>query len=76
MEPVENGIKVGDHEITLVSDRNPENLPWKSMNIDIVIEATGKFNHGDKADAHIKAFMRLNDKKNVNSYLMNLCHRN
>ncbi|RIL24279.1 type I glyceraldehyde-3-phosphate dehydrogenase [Staphylococcus gallinarum] len=55
VEPVENGIKVGDHEITLVSDRNPENLPWKSMNIDIVIEATGKFNHGDKADAHIKA---------------------
>ena len=34
---------------------NPENLPWKSLNIDIVIEATGKFNHGDKASAHLTA---------------------
>ena len=38
VEPTENGIKLGDHEIKLVSDRNPENLPWKSLNIDIVIE--------------------------------------
>ena len=49
VEPTENGIKVGDHEIKLVSDRNPENLPWRELDIDLVIEATGKFNHGDKA---------------------------
>lgn len=55
VEPTENGIKLGDHEIKLVSDRNPENLPWKSLNIDTVIEATGKFNHGDKAVGHINA---------------------
>ncbi|NWK85525.1 type I glyceraldehyde-3-phosphate dehydrogenase [Staphylococcus sp. GSSP0090] len=55
VEPIESGIKVGDHEIQLVSDRNPENLPWKQLNIDVAIEATGKFNHGDKAIAHIKA---------------------
>jgi glyceraldehyde 3-phosphate dehydrogenase len=55
VEPTENGIKLEDHEIKLVSDRNPENLPWKSLNIDIVIEATGKFNHGDKAVGHINA---------------------
>ncbi|MCG7338475.1 type I glyceraldehyde-3-phosphate dehydrogenase [Staphylococcus sp. ACRSN] len=55
VEPVEDGIKVDNHEIKLVSDRNPENLPWKTMGIDVVIEATGKFNHGDKAIAHINA---------------------
>ena len=55
VEPTENGIRIDGHDIKLVSDRNPENLPWKDLNIDIVIEATGKFNHGDKADAHIKA---------------------
>lgn len=38
-----------------MSDRNPENLPWAALDIDIVVEATGKFNHGDKADAHIRA---------------------
>ncbi|NJH82001.1 glyceraldehyde-3-phosphate dehydrogenase [Staphylococcus hyicus] len=55
VQPIENGIKVDGKDIKLVSDRNPENLPWKSLEIDVVIEATGKFNHGDKADAHIKA---------------------
>ncbi|PTJ96382.1 glyceraldehyde-3-phosphate dehydrogenase [Staphylococcus simulans] len=55
VEPTENGIRIDGHDIKLVSDRNPENLPWKDLDIDIVIEATGKFNHGDKADTHIKA---------------------
>ncbi|MBO1198485.1 glyceraldehyde-3-phosphate dehydrogenase [Staphylococcus simiae] len=55
VEPIESGLKVGDHEIKLVADRNPENLPWNELDIDIVIDATGKFNHGDKAIAHINA---------------------
>lgn len=55
VEPTEAGIKVNNHVIQLVSDRNPENLPWKELNVDIAIEATGKFNHGDKAIAHIHA---------------------
>src|SRR5699024_7347137 len=55
VEPIENGIKVDDREIKLVADRNPENLPWGELDVDIVIEATGKFNHGDKAVAHISA---------------------
>lgn len=55
VEPTEAGIKVNDHVIQLVSDRNPENLPWEELNVDIAIEATGKFNHGDKAIAHINA---------------------
>lgn len=55
VEPVENGIMVDNHKIKLVADRNPENSPWKALDIDVVIEATGKFNHGDKAIAHIKA---------------------
>ncbi|WP_214307881.1 type I glyceraldehyde-3-phosphate dehydrogenase [Staphylococcus pseudoxylosus] len=55
VEPTEAGIKVNDHVIQLISDRNPENLPWEELNVDIAIEATGKFNHGDKAIAHINA---------------------
>ncbi|MBZ8172931.1 type I glyceraldehyde-3-phosphate dehydrogenase [Staphylococcus cohnii] len=55
VEPIENGIKVDEQEIKLVADRNPENLPWAELDVDIVIEATGKFNHGDKAVAHITA---------------------
>lgn len=55
VEALNDGIKVDGKEIKLVSDRNPENLPWRDLGIDIVVEATGKFNHGDKAVAHIKA---------------------
>lgn len=55
VEATETGIKVDGHEIKLVSDRNPENLPWKTLGIDLVIDATGVFNHGDKAQAHIDA---------------------
>ncbi|BBK27973.1 type I glyceraldehyde-3-phosphate dehydrogenase [Staphylococcus arlettae] len=55
IEPTDHGIKVDEHEIKLLADRNPENLPWKLLDIDIVIEATGKFNHGDKASAHLTA---------------------
>ncbi|UXU65207.1 glyceraldehyde-3-phosphate dehydrogenase [Staphylococcus agnetis] len=55
VQPIENGISVDGKDIKLVSDRNPENLPWQALGIDVVIEATGKFNHGDKADAHIRA---------------------
>lgn len=55
VEPIENGIRVDGQDIKLVSDRNPENLPWRDLDIDIVIEATGKFNHGDKAIGHINA---------------------
>lgn len=55
VEAIEDGIRYKDQDIKLVSDRNPENLPWKDLDIDVVIEATGKFNHGDKAIAHINA---------------------
>ncbi|ARJ49980.1 glyceraldehyde-3-phosphate dehydrogenase [Staphylococcus lutrae] len=55
VEATEAGIVVNGKKIQLVSDRNPENLPWKDLNIDVVVEATGKFNHGDQAQAHIRA---------------------
>lgn len=55
VEPGDNALIVNGKEIKLVSERNPELLPWKDLNIDIVIEATGKFNDAEKAAAHIKA---------------------
>ncbi|MDQ0270078.1 glyceraldehyde-3-phosphate dehydrogenase [Cytobacillus purgationiresistens] len=46
---------VNGKRVQLLSNRNPEELPWKELNIDIVIEATGKFNSKDKAILHINA---------------------
>lgn len=55
IKAVEDDIIIDGHKILLVSERDPKLLPWGTLRIDIVIEATGKFNHGDKAIAHIDA---------------------
>jgi glyceraldehyde 3-phosphate dehydrogenase len=50
-----NSIIVNGHRIELLNNRNPGELPWKEMNIEIVIEATGKFNSREKASLHLEA---------------------
>jgi glyceraldehyde 3-phosphate dehydrogenase len=51
----EKALVVNGKRVQLLDNRNPEELPWKDLNIDIVIEATGKFNARDKAALHLKA---------------------
>ena len=52
----ENKIIINNSdEILVTSERNPEKLPWKKMNIDVVFECTGIFVSKDKAGGHIKA---------------------
>ncbi|MDV2687596.1 glyceraldehyde 3-phosphate dehydrogenase NAD-binding domain-containing protein, partial [Alkalihalophilus lindianensis] len=46
---------VNGKRIKLINYRHPEQLPWKEMDIDIVIEATGKFNSKEKAARHLEA---------------------
>ncbi|WP_082233623.1 glyceraldehyde-3-phosphate dehydrogenase [Halobacillus massiliensis] len=55
IEPVENGLIINGKTVQLCSTRNPLELPWKELNIDIVIEATGKFNTGEEASLHIQS---------------------
>ncbi|WP_335872251.1 glyceraldehyde-3-phosphate dehydrogenase [Bacillus sp. 2205SS5-2] len=51
----ENTLIVNGHRVKLLNNRNPEQLPWGDLGIDIVIEATGKFNARDKAALHVQA---------------------
>lgn len=51
----EKALVVNGKRVQLLDNRNPEELPWKELNIDIVIEATGKFNARDKAALHLQA---------------------
>ncbi|MGG3469703.1 glyceraldehyde-3-phosphate dehydrogenase [Neobacillus pocheonensis] len=53
--PLDNELVVNGKRIKLLSSRNPEELPWKELGIDIVIEATGKFNSREKAALHLEA---------------------
>ncbi|MRG87667.1 glyceraldehyde-3-phosphate dehydrogenase [Salinibacillus xinjiangensis] len=55
VKALQNGIEVDGHFVQLVSNRNPEQLPWDELQVDIVIEATGKFKTTDTASAHIDA---------------------
>ncbi|WP_409251594.1 glyceraldehyde-3-phosphate dehydrogenase [Bacillus sp. SCS-153A] len=51
----EDAIIVNDKRVKLISNRDPRELPWKDLGIDIVIEATGKFNSKEKASLHLEA---------------------
>ncbi|KMY51207.1 glyceraldehyde-3-phosphate dehydrogenase [Peribacillus loiseleuriae] len=51
----QDAIIVNGHRVQLLNNRDPKQLPWKELNVDIVIEATGKFNDHEKAALHIEA---------------------
>ena len=51
----ENTLVIGNDEITLTQEREPANLPWKALNVDIVLECTGIFTSRDAAAKHIEA---------------------
>lgn len=46
---------IGDDRIQCLSERDPKQLPWKSLDIDVVYECTGLFTQGDKARWHLEA---------------------
>ncbi|HAX78425.1 MAG TPA: type I glyceraldehyde-3-phosphate dehydrogenase [Cyanobacteria bacterium UBA11372] len=51
----ENSIIVNGKTVKCVSDRNPEKLPWKDWEIDLIIESTGVFVSKEGASKHITA---------------------
>ncbi|BAZ00975.1 glyceraldehyde-3-phosphate dehydrogenase [Tolypothrix tenuis PCC 7101] len=51
----DNSITVNGKTIKCVSDRNPENLPWRDWGIDLIIEATGVFTSKEGALKHVNA---------------------
>lgn len=54
-EETEEGFKVNGKEIKIFAERNPEDLPWGELGVDVVLECTGFFTEKEKAEAHIKA---------------------
>jgi glyceraldehyde 3-phosphate dehydrogenase len=48
-------IAVGDLELKALSIPEPENLPWRELEVDVVVESTGRFKERDKAQAHLDA---------------------
>lgn len=48
-------VKINGKTINIVSDRDPENLPWEELGVELVIDATGAFRDQEGLSKHIKA---------------------
>lgn len=53
VKPTKSGISVDGREIKVLSERDPKNLPWGDLEVDVVIESTGIFTKRDSAAAHL-----------------------
>jgi glyceraldehyde 3-phosphate dehydrogenase len=51
----DGSITVGKHEIQLLSEKDPKDLPWRDLGVDIVLESTGFFTKREGAAAHLDA---------------------
>ncbi len=55
VEAQQNHLVVGGKKIQVFEEKDPENLPWKDLGVDYVVESTGRFTHKDDAAKHLKA---------------------
>ena len=55
VKAVRGGISVDGQKLAVLSERNPGDLPWGDLGVDVVIESTGIFADKEKAQSHIEA---------------------
>ncbi len=55
VEPKDGAIVVDRAEIKVLSERDPANLPWGDLGVDVVLESTGLFTEREKTSGHLKA---------------------
>jgi len=53
-----NNLKLGDKTIPVYAEKDPENLPWQDLGVDVVLEASGAFRKHTDASKHLKAGAR------------------
>ena len=55
IEAGESSISVDGNKIMMFSEKDPANLPWGKLGVDVVIESTGIFRKREQAESHLKA---------------------
>jgi glyceraldehyde 3-phosphate dehydrogenase len=55
VDAVDGGIRVGDEELQLLTERDPAALPWNDLGVDVVLESTGLFTKREDAAKHLDA---------------------
>ena len=75
----ENSLIVGDKEIKIFSEKNPSDLPWKDLGVDIVLECSGVFRDYESAQKHIVAGAKKviisapsKSPEKINSYILGI----
>jgi glyceraldehyde 3-phosphate dehydrogenase len=58
VEAGEHALMVDGREVRVLSERDPANLPWKDMGVEVVVESTGLFTKRDAASKHLAAGAR------------------
>ncbi len=58
IEAKKDSFVVDGEEIKVFAEKDPANLPWQSLRIDVVVESTGFFTSGEKAKVHLDAGAR------------------
>lgn len=48
-------LVINGKHVRVCAEKNPEDLPWKELNVDVALECTGRFASREKASAHLKA---------------------
>jgi glyceraldehyde 3-phosphate dehydrogenase len=77
---INNALVVNGKRIAVYAERNPENLPWAELGIDLVLECTGIFESKEKASAHLKAgskkvIISAPSDKDVKTIVYNVNHQ-
>ncbi len=58
VEAGDGAIRVGGHELKMLAERDPAQLPWKELGVDVVLESTGLFTKREQAQLHLDAGAR------------------
>ena len=54
VQAVDGGLRVDGRDIRVFSERDPAQIPWSEMDVDLVVESTGIFTDADKAAGHLQ----------------------
>jgi glyceraldehyde 3-phosphate dehydrogenase len=55
VEVVDGGLRIDGKQVKVLAEKDPANLPWRDLGVDIVVESTGLFTKRDDAAKHLQA---------------------
>ncbi len=75
----DDGLVIDGRRIAVIAEKDPEKLPWKKLQVDYIIESTGRFTRLEEAQKHLKAgakrvILTAPGKEHIPTYVMGVNH--